>query len=159
MENLIGYIVIIVIFGLLGAGSFWYGWRTVKKNQAAATWPTGTGKIIGAELDSYIKTDDDGDQTTMYTPLITYEYEVEGQVYTNTRVRVQAPVATNFQSVQLKKLEEYPVGSAVKVHYDPFNPEDALLKLDPAKINVPMIFGIICGLVVLYAAFRMIVAL
>lgn len=159
MENLIGFIVLFIVFGLIGALAFWYGWRTVKKNQAAATWPTVTGKIIGAELDSYIKTDDDGDKTTMYTPLITYEYVVEGETYTCTRVRVQAPVATNFQSVQLKELEKYPIGSAVEVHYDPFNPEDALLKLDPAKINVPMIFGIICGLVSLYSLVRMILSL
>ena len=159
MENLIGYIVIIVIAAIFGAISYWYGWRTTKKNKAAAKWPTVSGVIISAELDSYVKRDDDGDATTMYTPLITYEYEVEGQVYTNNRVRVQAYVATNMQSVSRKKLEEYPVGSAVTVHYDPFNPEDALLEIDAAKINVPMIIGIICGIVVLYVAFRMIVTL
>jgi len=159
MENLIGYIVIIVIAAIIGTLSYWYGWRTMKKNKAAANWPTVMGVIISAELDSYVKYDDDGDATTMYTPLITYEYEVEGQVYTNNRVRVQAFVATNMQSVSSKKLEEYPVGGAVQVHYDPFNPEDALLEIDPSKINVPMIIGIICGIVVLYTAFRMITAL
>ena len=155
MENLIGYIVIIVIAAIFGAISYWYGWRTMNKNKAAANWPTVPGVIISAELESYVK-HDDGDATTMYRPLITYEYEVEGQVYTNNRVRVQAFVATNMQSVSSKKLEEYPVGGAVDVHYDPLNPEDALLEIDPSKINVPMIIGIICGLIVLYTAFLLI---
>ena len=159
MENLIGYIVIIVLAAIFGAISYWYGWRTMKKNKAAAKWPTVPGVIISAELDSYIKYDDDGDATTMYTPLITYKYEVEGQVYKHNRVRVQAFAATNMQSVSSKKLEKYPVGDEVDVHYDPFDPQDALLEIDPSKINVPMIIGIICGLIVLYTAFRMISAL
>ena len=159
MENLIGYSVIIVIAAIFGSLSYWYGARTTKKNKAAAKWPTVPGVIISAELDSYVKYDDDGDASTMYTPLITYKYEVEGQEYTNNRVRVQAFVATNMQSVSSKKLEEYPVGGAVDVHYDPLNPEDALLEIDPSKINVPLIIGIICGLIVLYTAFLFIRAL
>jgi len=159
MENLIGYIIIIVITALFGALSFWYGWRTMKMNKVAAKWPTVSGVIVSAELDSYIKYDDDGDATTMYTPLITYQYEVEGQVYTNNRVRVQAFVATNMQSVSRKKVEKYPVGGAVEVHYNPFTPEDALLEINPSRINIPMIIGIICGLIVLYTAFRMIMTL
>lgn len=156
MENLIGYIVIIVIAAIFGVISYWYGWRTMKKNKVAANWPIVPGVIISTELDSYIKYDDDGDASTMYTPLITYEYEVEGRAYTNNRVRVQAFVATNMQSVSSKKLEDYPVGGAVQVHYDPLNPEDAFLEIDSRKINVPMIIGVICGLIVLYTAFQMI---
>jgi hypothetical protein len=156
METLIGYSVIIVLAAIFGTLSCWYGWRTTKKNKTAEKWPTVPGVIIGAELDSYVKYDDDGDASTMYTPLITYEYEVEGQVYSNNRVRVQAFVATNMQSVSSKKLEEYPVGGAVEVHYDPLNPEDALLEINPSKINILMIIGIICGLIVLYTAFLLI---
>ena len=128
----------------------------MKKNKAAAKWPTVPGVIISAELDSYVKVDDDGDASTMYTPLITYEYELEGQGYTNNQGRVQAFVATNMQSVSSKKLEEYPVGGVMEVHYDPLNPEDALLEINPSKINIPMIIGIICGLIVLYTAFLLI---
>jgi len=131
----------------------------MKKNKAAANWPTVPGMIISAELDNYVKYDDIGNTTTMYTPLITYEFEVDGQIYINNRVRVQAIVATNRQSVSRKKLGEYPLGSAVKVHYDPFNPEDALLEIDQSKINIPMIIGIISGLIVFYAGFRMITTL
>jgi hypothetical protein len=159
MENLISYIVIIVMAAILGSLSYWYGARITKKNKVAAKWPTVPGVIISAELDSYVKYDDIGNATTMYTPLINYEYEVEGQVYSNNRVKVQAFVATNTQSVSRKKLEEYPVGSAVEVHYDPFSPEDAILEIDPSKINIPMIIGIISGLIVLYTGFRMIRAL
>ena len=155
MENLIGYIVIIALAAIFGAISYWYGWRTMKKNKVAAKWPTVPGVIISAELDSYVKYDDDGDASTMYTPLITYEYEVEGNVHTNNRVRVRAFVATNMQSVSSKKLDDYPVGSAVEVHYDPFNPDDALLEIDPSKINIPMIIGIVCGVIVLYNVIRM----
>jgi hypothetical protein len=149
-------IVIAIIAFAFGGIFFYIGWRNRQKNLTALTWPTVKGKIVGSELDSYIKRDDDGDETTMYTPLVTYEYTVEGEVYTCTQVTAQGFTSTNFKSVQLKKLEEYPVGGEVEVHYDPFNPEDALLEIDPSKINIPMIIGIVCGLIVLYNLFRMV---
>jgi hypothetical protein len=158
-ENLMGSnIVIAIIAFAFGSIFFFIGWRTVKKNKIAAAWPTVPGKIVSAELDSYIKTDEDGDKTTMYVPLITYEYKVEGEAYTNNRVKVQPFVATNMKSVEMKELDAFPVGGAVEVHYDPFNPGDALLEVDPAKINAPMIIGIVCGLIVIYNIFRMITA-
>lgn len=150
-------IVIAIIAFAFGSIFFFFGWRTRQKNLAAMTWPTVKGKIIGAELDSYVKTDEDGDKTIMYTPLITYEYVVEGETYTCTQVRAQAPTATNFKGPQLKELEKYPVGDAVDVHYDPFKPGDALLLIDPRKINPAMIIGIVCGLIVLYCLVRIII--
>jgi hypothetical protein len=155
-ENLMGSNVVIAIIAFAFGGIFFYiGWRNRQKNLTALTWPTVKGKIIGSELESYIKTDDDGDKTTMYRPLVTYEYNVEGDTYTCTQVTAQGFTSTNFKSVQLKKLEEYPVGGEVEVHYDPFNPGDALLEIDPAKINAPMIIGIVCGFIVLYNLIRM----
>ncbi|MGD8456654.1 MAG: DUF3592 domain-containing protein [Anaerolineales bacterium] len=152
--------VVIAILAFAFGGIFFYiGWRDRQKNLTAMTWPTVMGKIVGSELDSYIKTDEDGDKTTMYRPLVTYEFEVEGDVYTCTQVRAQGFTATNFQSVQLEKLKEFPVGGEVEVHYNPFTPEDALLEIDPSKINIPMIIGIVCGLIVLYNVIRLIMAI
>jgi hypothetical protein len=159
MENQVGYIVLLIIFGIIGALATWYGLRTIKKNQEATQWPTVMGTITGSELESYISTDSDGDQTTMYSPLITYEYEVEGDVYTSTRVKVMAPSSSNIASMQRKKLEPYPVGAAVEVHYNPFSPEDALLEISTSKINLPLIIGIVSDLVALYAALQMILSL
>jgi hypothetical protein len=149
--NVVGAIIAFAFGGIF----FWIGWRNRQKNLTALTWPTVKGKIIGSELDSYIKRDDDGDETTMYTPLVTYEYVVEGDTYTCTQVSAQGFTATNWKSTQLKKLEEFPVDGEVEVHYDPFNPGDALLEIDPAKINIPMIIGMVCGLIVLYNIIRM----
>jgi len=149
-------IVIAIIAFVFGAFFFYIGWRNRQKNLTAMTWPTVKGKIIGSELDSYIKRDEDGDETTMYTPLVTYEYEVEGDVYTCTQVTAQGFTSSNMPSIQRKKLDDYPVGGEVEVHYDPFNPGDALLEIDPAKINIPMIIGIVCGLIVLYNLFRIV---
>ena len=57
------------------------GLKEFTDNKAAAKWPKVPRVIISAELESYIKYDDDGDATTMYTPLIIYEYNVAGKEY------------------------------------------------------------------------------
>jgi hypothetical protein len=147
------------IFALIGIISFLIGWRSMKKNQAAATWPTVAGEIISSVLDSYISYDDDGDATTMYRPLITYQFEVEGDVYTSTQVRVNGFMATNMESRQRKKLAAYPEGGEVEVHYNPFTPQDSLLEINPSKINPAMVIGVISGIVALYFAIRLITTL
>ena len=148
--------LIILISIVFGASFVWSGFRIIKKNKTAASWPTVAGTIISAELESYIDYDDDGDATTMYRPLIIYQYEVEGERYTNNRVKVQKFAATSMQRVSRKKLEKYPVGGAVDVHYNPDNPQDALLEISKSKVNLPLIIGIIFFVVALYTANRMI---
>ena len=156
MDFLNNNTLIIVISIIFGAIFFWSGFRIIKKNKSAASWPTVAGTIISAELESYIDYDDDGDATTMYRPLIIYQYEVEGERYTNNRVKVQKFAATSMQRVSRKKLEKYPVGGVVEIHYDPDNPNDAVLEISKSKVNLPLIIGIIFLLVALYTAYRMI---
>jgi len=81
---------------------------------------------------------------------------VEGERYTNNRVKVQKFAATSMQRVSRKKLEKYPVGGVVEIHYDPDNPNDAVLEISKSKVNLPLIIGIIFLLVALYTAYRMI---
>jgi hypothetical protein len=131
----------------------------MKRNQAAAGWPTVMGKIVGSTLETYVSYDDDGDARTMFRPLVTYEYEVEGQVYTSTQVKVTKFSGSNLERQQLKKLEAYPMGGAVKVHYDSFNPQDALLEINPAKINFGMIIGILSGIAMLYFVYQFIMSI
>ena len=146
---------LIGICAFVGIISFIIGWNTRKKNQAAATWPTVTGKIISSVLDSYISYDDNSDATTMYRPLVTYQFEVDGEMYTSTQVRVTGFTATNLESSQRKKLAAYPEGGEVEVHYNPFTPQDALLEINPSKINLAMVIGVVGGIAALYFAVRL----
>lgn len=71
-------VTLAIVAFVFGSFFFYIGWRDRQKNLAAMTWPTVKGVIVGSEIDSYIRRDDDGDETTLYEPLVTYEYEVEG---------------------------------------------------------------------------------
>jgi hypothetical protein len=155
MDNIAPEIFLIGICAFVGIISFLVGWNSMKKNQAAAAWPTVKGKIISSVLESYISYDDEGDATTMYRPVITYEFEVDGEVYTSTQVRVSGFAASNLERSQRKKLAAYPEGGEVVVHYNPYSPQDALLEINPSKINLGMVIGIIGGIATLYFAFRL----
>jgi hypothetical protein len=155
MDNLATQVFLVAVCAFVGIISFIIGWRSMKKNQAAAAWPTVRGKIISSVLESYISYDDEGDATTMYRPLITYEFDVEGEVYTSTQVRVNGFSASNLENSQRKKLAAYPEEGEVEVHYNPFTPQDALLEINPSKINLAMVIGVIGGIAALYFAFRL----
>ena len=154
MDNIFTIIVLIGVCAFIGIISFLAGWNSMKKNQAAAGWPTVMGKIVGSTLETYVSYDDDGDARTMFRPLVTYEYEVEGEVYTSSQVKVGGFSSSNLEGSERKKLAAYPVGGAVEVRYDPFNPQDALLEFNPAKINFGMAIGILSGIAMLYFIFR-----
>jgi hypothetical protein len=154
MDNLATQVFLTGICTFVGVISFIIGWNARKKNQAAAGWPTVRGKIISSVLDSYVSYDDNS-TTTMYRPLITYQFEVDGEVYTSTQVKVGGFAATNLEGRQRKKLAAYPEGGEVEVHYNPFTPEDSLLEINLSKINLGMVIGIIGGVAALYFAFRL----
>jgi hypothetical protein len=154
MDNFITQICIVGVCGFIGIISFLAGWNSMKKNQAAVGWPTVMGRITTSILETYVTYDENSSGTTMYRPQVTYEYEVEGEVYSSSQVKVGGFSSSNLEGSERKKLAAYPVGGAVEVHYDPFNPQDALLEFNPAKINLGMVIGMISGIVMLYFIFR-----
>jgi len=155
MENIPSQVVIIAVCAFGGIVSFLAGWRSRQRNLAAAGWPTVRGTIVKSDVEFYVSRDDDsGRETRMYRPEITYEYQVSGQTYTSKQVRVNELPASNSERRERKKLEAYPVGGSVEVHYNPDNTEDALLEISTSRINLAMIIGIILGLVAIYYAYQ-----
>lgn len=60
-----------------------------------------------------------------YEPRVTYEYEVDGHACTGKRFRMGSLATTEAEATRMAA--EFPVGAAVKVHYNPRKPADAVL--------------------------------
>jgi hypothetical protein len=138
----VGPIGSIIIGGIMVVGgyllAFHVGRPAMKKAEASEGWPTTTGVVTHSE----VARDHDSDGT-MYRPDVEYEYTVDGQDYVGNTITVGAKVSTNVAGGAQKKVNEYPVGKEVKVHYDPDDPAESCLEPGVrASASIPFWAGI-----------------
>jgi len=123
----------------------------LRKSKESATWPTTEGKIVDSKVVVHeeTRTDDDGDESTstVYRPNIRFSYSVNGLAYTADTWKGRMRVSTGAPKYSEGVVARYPVGRAVTVHYDPTQPDFAVL--EPGNrdgATVPLIVGIVFGL-------------
>jgi hypothetical protein len=94
-------------------------------------------------------------KSTTYIVDLGYRYEVNGVVYTGTRLGL-TPVRHPHREDAHAEAARYPPHSTVNVYYDPKNPAKAILTLEPPRwrpiIVILAMFGCLL-LVCLMAAF------
>jgi hypothetical protein len=118
----------VMMLGLLMALIAGWGFFAARKNReralASASWPHVTGIVTGHRISREQRTRRVNDNDTyywVYDPQIWYDYTVNGTAYTGQRISFgQQPEGS--EKMAQKVLEQYPVGSAVQVFYDPADP-------------------------------------
>jgi hypothetical protein len=115
----------------LGIGMVLWGLsRRSKANAivgAARQWPTATGTMIATEV---VKGGTNRNRT--YTPVVRYEYEVDGSKHVGDRVRA-GYLTFGWRATAERVLQLYPVGASVPVRYDPDDPGSSLLELETSS--------------------------
>jgi hypothetical protein len=91
-------------------------------------WPTASGRILSSEVSSSVTVGggEGGPQQPVSDPVVSYEYEVQGQRYTASRVSFQGTWPT--LDVAIEVVVRYPAGTSVTVWYDSEDPESAVLE-------------------------------
>ena len=127
-----GPITGLVIGGLLLVGGFFLTYRIGKpiRDRAAASvaWPTTEGRITGSRVE---RVKNGGDRKATYTADITYEYALDGRTFEGDRVWFGDDYSASDASAFRAAVDRYPVGKAVKVHYDPAEPAESVLEPGP----------------------------
>jgi len=113
-------------------------------------WPFVTGKITEAKIKRYVTTDNpEGDisrQTyeASYIPKIIYNYQVNGQEYTNNKIQYTSHSKDTKQEAKAV-LDMFPDKNSVRIYYDPEKPEKSVL-LQGGNNNLWIIGVIFIGL-------------
>jgi hypothetical protein len=90
--------------------------------KASDTWPSVTGVVISSEIsESY------SDNTKMYSPDVFYEYSVNNEPYTGSRIKSLDGTTSSYSSVK-KTLQKYQEGKNVSVYYNPEAPGISMLE-------------------------------
>ena len=131
-----------VIFGGLGLIFLILGIRSRKKAQASLQWPVAQGSVISSTVVQHQDYDEDDHRTsTSYEPQVQYRFSVGGQEFLGKKI---AFGANRFDMRRAQGMaDQYPSGSAVNVHYNPDNPNEAVLQTKAAGGTVFMVVGIV----------------
>jgi hypothetical protein len=111
----------------VGAALMWKGARIQLKSQRAKSWPSVQGRVLESSLRAVL---DNRGRT--YRAYILYEYAVGG-VIRRSDVRRLGEGTSSFTKASSRAVEQYPVGTAVTVFFNPENPADAML--EPGKAS------------------------
>jgi len=120
--------VALILIGLVWVGAFaWAHKRAVDKAKAAESWPTVSGRVVSCRVDVEESTDNDGNGSTWYNPVVTYGYAVGGRELQGTRLRFG-----NYRSASRRKAEAaiapYTANTAPLVRYNPDKPDECVLE-------------------------------
>ena len=110
------------------------------QNQA---WPTTEGKVISSEVRPTEVWGRAG-PIQYYAADVKYEYAVNGKTLTGSQLAFGTDSGLFSDPARaLQEVEQYPIGRTVIVHFNPDNPQDALLNIGGTAGGALMIgFGV-----------------
>jgi len=114
------------IFVIVGMVVALQGKKRLATAKKSANWPYVEGRVISSEMEIDRDSDSEGTSVT-YSAEVMFEYEVAGVVYSANRVSF-GQYGSSSPGHARKILNKYPADEAVKVYYDPANPEVSVLE-------------------------------
>jgi hypothetical protein len=111
------------IFIIVGAIVIGCGAYTLIRSLRCEHWPTTDGVVQSAQMARH---EGDADHGDTYSADVSYSYQVAGVNYDGNRLAFGSVSSSSSYAQGI--LNHYPVGQKVSVHYDPANPELAVLE-------------------------------
>ncbi|MEI8133183.1 MAG: DUF3592 domain-containing protein [Leptolinea sp.] len=135
-------VILAIAFFVIGLVLLLMNVIQIKKAKAAEAWPTISGLILSSELHENRRYNTKSHVTnTSYEPRIQYQYSILGQNYLGTSLYIGK--SSYSYGAASKKIETYPQGAPVVVHYNPADPSKAVLEPKAASGILNLVIGII----------------
>lgn len=132
------YVLSLIIGGVIQVIVFFILFNFSEK---AKEWPTTRGQILSSEVCTLGWNDENSSKS--YKPIIKYQYEVEGILYTSSRLHYGDWIAINSSFFAKKTISRYGEGCKCIVHYNPRKPQVSVLE---TKLGPPTYFLLGCGI-------------
>ena len=117
--------------GAIGGLIMTFGLRPIMRERAARRWPRAPGVIQASSYEAHDGTSRDRHgydvTSTTFTPVVAYEYTVDGRTYPGRRIRLASAATGNADAVK-RTIDRYPPRARVQVFYDPNDPASAFLE-------------------------------
>ncbi len=119
---------------ILGVGLAWAGYQQQQTINASHAWPVSPGAVVATRIELHRNKESGPD----YTPFVTYQYAVNGNMYSCSFSLDEAD--SNEEAAA--SLGNFPQGFQVRVSYNPQQPEVCVTQYDPPGSPLP---GIGCA--------------
>lgn len=115
-----------IVFALvLAAIAYVYSnYQQEKESIASQGWPYTTGEITSSEVGL---TSNTTSKIVTYEHKIMYSYNIDGQMYYNNKIKQHGSVSSIYREEIEEHVQALPIGSKVKVFYQPGNVNNAYL--------------------------------
>jgi hypothetical protein len=110
----------------------------------SSNWPTAPGVIRQSEYITVLVPRQRKGSLQEHVLQMSYDYEVNGQQYTGTR-RTMMSATTLSEQTARDIVAKYPVGSNVKVYYNPSNPSHCCLETGLMTLHWALLLSGIAG--------------
>jgi hypothetical protein len=120
---------------------------SLREAAAMKRWPVAKGRVLSSKVEEY--RDDAGSgnfggaraRMTLFRPVVTYEYEVDGQRYRGDRIAQSPGMNKGVADFAAAVVQRYASGSAIDVRFNPRRPKESVLepRVPKAWIFVAMI--------------------
>jgi hypothetical protein len=132
-------IFLLIGLGIMGA-SVYFGWRTEKKLEAVAAWPTTPAYVAESRIEWVVRASQNtrsAQRSYSYSYMLTVlaAYQVDGNYYTSTtpaittirdrKVFRKRPWQNPPDADIVALFKQLPQGAVVPIHYNPANPSEA----------------------------------
>ena len=111
---------------LAGVALLAFGGRDLMRARASESWPSVPGRIEESKVDEEYR-NSGGNATTHYLAAVRYQYAVDGATHHGARIHFGDATSTIREDVQAI-VDRYPPGQEVSVHYQPEQPDVAVLE-------------------------------
>lgn len=128
--------------------SFVIGMDAQRDVMVATEWQSVGGAILKSEL--IVDKLTYPEQYTPYYPKILYTYQVDGKEYSCDNIVFGGVTSGKHSKMYERYVERYPIGSSVRVYYNPKEPENAVLEPQETwgfkKYYILASFLAVCGI-------------
>ncbi|MFN8528053.1 MAG: DUF3592 domain-containing protein [Anaerolineae bacterium] len=147
-------IVVIIPFVVIALIFLFVGIRGRSKAAIARrTWQNTQGRVLFSDVEGRQSSDSEGGWSVSYYPRVVYEYAVNGARFQGRRVVLGSEIGLgNYNAVERKVHERYPVGATVQVYYNPNEPREAALELSAPANNVYLIIAAVILVILIFTS-------
>jgi hypothetical protein len=142
-KGTIGVVVLGVAFTILGAFLGYVGLDTYRDGKETESWTATSGRVLSSTVDLDTRTERRNGRTQTkktYTPIVTYEYTVDGVRYEGDNIRADDHGGGSDRAYDI--VGRYPQGAETTAYYNPDSPEDAVLVQGAESTQVYVFSGL-----------------
>lgn len=146
-------------FGVASAFVLLIAYSIGRQSLQARSWPTTVGTVTVSTVHSFTQRQESSSSSSSnrvtyrqaYMPVVEYTYKVGGTSYTSRSLKLDTQEAGS-QAMAERIAARYPVGSIVKVLYDPKKPSRAALQLSFTGFYITVAVGLVLLAIALWAS-------